>query len=58
MTAWFTSDPKGEEAMQKRIPLKRPGKLDDLGMLAIFLASGASDYMTGQTLYLDGGETL
>jgi NAD(P)-dependent dehydrogenase (short-subunit alcohol dehydrogenase family) len=58
MTAWFSSDPKGEESMIKRIPLKRQGRLEELGMLAIFLASGASDYMTGQTLYLDGGETL
>jgi len=58
MTAWFANDPKGEESMLKRIPLKRQGKLEELGMLAIFLASNASDYMTGQTLYLDGGETL
>ena len=45
---------------QKRldsIPLGREGKLRDLGILATYLASPASDFMTGQTIYLDGGMT-
>ncbi|MFQ5997582.1 MAG: SDR family NAD(P)-dependent oxidoreductase, partial [Dehalococcoidales bacterium] len=39
------------------IPLGRHGELRELGMLAVYLASPASDYMTGQTIYLDGGLT-
>jgi len=37
------------------IPLGRHGEPRELGMLAVYLASPASDYMTGQTIYLDGG---
>lgn len=40
------------------VPLKRAGKLREVGYLALYLASPASDYMTGQTLYLDGGLSL
>jgi NAD(P)-dependent dehydrogenase (short-subunit alcohol dehydrogenase family) len=37
------------------VPLQRPGRLREVGLLALYLASDASDYMTGQTLLLDGG---
>jgi len=40
------------------VPLLREGRLREVGLLALYLASPASDYMTGQTLYLDGGLTL
>ncbi len=40
------------------VPLRREGRLREVGLLAVYLASAASDYMTGQTLYLDGGLTL
>ena len=43
---------------KKAIPLGRTGKLQEVGYLALYLASAASDYMTGQTLYLDGGLSL
>jgi NAD(P)-dependent dehydrogenase (short-subunit alcohol dehydrogenase family) len=43
---------------QKTVPLQREGRLREVGLLAIYLASAAADYMTGQTLYLDGGMTL
>ncbi|MGD9827714.1 MAG: SDR family NAD(P)-dependent oxidoreductase [Hyphomicrobiaceae bacterium] len=43
------------ERARKIVPLGRAGRLREVGMLALYLASGASDYMTGQTLLLDGG---
>ena len=43
--------------LSDRIPLKRPGKPDDLEGAVVFLASDASEYVTGQTLLIDGGIT-
>jgi NAD(P)-dependent dehydrogenase (short-subunit alcohol dehydrogenase family) len=40
---------------QQTVPLQRPGRLREVGLLALYLASAASDYMTGQTILLDGG---
>jgi hypothetical protein len=41
------------------VNLQREGRLREVDLLAaVHLASSASDYMTGQTLYLDGGLTL
>jgi gluconate 5-dehydrogenase len=41
--------------LSDRIPLKRPGKPSDLRGAVVFLASEASQYITGQTLLIDGG---
>jgi gluconate 5-dehydrogenase len=40
-----------------RIPLGRIGEVKDVVGIAIFLASEASDFVTGQTIYIDGGHT-
>lgn len=40
---------------EQTVPLGRAGKLREVGFLALYLASAASDYMTGQTILLDGG---
>jgi NAD(P)-dependent dehydrogenase (short-subunit alcohol dehydrogenase family) len=41
----------------ERIPLKRPGQPNDLDGAVVFLASDASQYVTGQTMLVDGGIT-
>ena len=40
---------------EQTVPLGRVGQLREVGLLALYLASAASDYMTGQTILLDGG---
>jgi gluconate 5-dehydrogenase len=40
-----------------RIPLKRPGTPKDLDGAVVFLASDAAEYVTGQTILVDGGIT-
>jgi gluconate 5-dehydrogenase len=42
----------------KRTPAGRWGQPDDLAGLAVYLASSASDYMTGQMLLVDGGMSV
>jgi gluconate 5-dehydrogenase len=43
------------EYLCDRIPVKRPGRPEDLDAAVVFLASEASRYVTGQTLLVDGG---
>ena len=45
------------ENMLDRIPIGRLGDVDDLMGGLIYLSSPASDFMTGQTIYIDGGYT-
>jgi NAD(P)-dependent dehydrogenase (short-subunit alcohol dehydrogenase family) len=55
MTTKEHETPELKEQMFRPIPLVRPGELREVGLLVLFLASDASDYITGQTIYLDGG---
>jgi len=41
-----------------KIPLRRLADPDEVGPLVVYLASPASEFMTGQTIYLDGGQTV
>jgi NAD(P)-dependent dehydrogenase (short-subunit alcohol dehydrogenase family) len=50
--------PAVQEAMSKVIPMRRVGFPDDIKGLALFLASPASAYITGQQFTIDGGWTL
>lgn len=60
---WFPTKMSGgliqkfEEKMLEGIPLHRFGRPEDIKGAALFLASPASDYVTGQTIVVDGGET-
>lgn len=51
----LSDDPAFDEWLRKRTPAGRWGKLEDLHGSAVFLASAASDFVNGQTLYVDGG---
>ncbi len=55
LTAKLFDDDKVIRALAKQTIIGRNGELSDLHGLVIFLASHASDYITGQTVYLDGG---
>ncbi len=60
---WYLTDvsrpvfenPERNKAITARIPLGRWGDPKDLGGIAVFLASDASDYITGQVIFVDGG---
>ena len=64
---WFATDmsapafapdnPKVAERLLRDIPMRRTGNAEEIGPLAVYLASAASDFMTGQTLFLDGGHS-
>ncbi len=45
------------EQRKRDVPLGRVGKLREVGLLALYLATDASNCMTGQVLALDGGVT-
>ena len=59
-TGWLSDEEISFEEAQKDplvryIPVKQKGKPMDLGGLVVYLASDASDYMTGHILFVDGG---
>ncbi|MCR8655950.1 SDR family NAD(P)-dependent oxidoreductase [Paenibacillus endoradicis] len=53
---WAEKNPEYYQGMLSKIPMRRLGELeDDIGRVAVFLASEDSDYITGQTIMVDGG---
>src|SRR5574341_143892 len=54
--AWST--PEAYNALMTLVPYKRIGEAEDIGHAAVWLASDAADYVTGTSLYIDGGMTL
>lgn len=55
MTAGMLKDPKQAEALVSRAPLKRAGKPEEIASMIAYMASDESSYMTGATVYIDGG---
>ena len=53
----LVNDPAFDEWLKKRTPAGRWGKPEDLHGVVVFLASSASDFINGQTLFVDGGIT-
>ena len=58
MTVPHLTRPEVEREMLRQTPLRRLGEPQDLVGTAIFLASAASDFVTGQNIVVDGGVTL
>ena len=54
--AWDT--PAAEKKLLELIPYGRVGVVEDIGKAAVWLASDDSEYVTGTTLFVDGGMTL
>ena len=62
---WFVTDMNAEAFADQRtrdrllrdVPARRTGRVEEIGPLLVYLASAASDFMTGQTVFLDGGHT-
>jgi glucose 1-dehydrogenase len=50
--------PESYQALLQLVPYQRLGEGEDVGRAAVWLASDEADYVTGVTLYVDGGMTL
>ncbi|WGH79947.1 SDR family NAD(P)-dependent oxidoreductase [Jannaschia ovalis] len=55
MMAAVNADPAAFDRAMSRTPLKRPGTAREIGDVVAFLASSKASYVTGETVYVDGG---
>lgn len=57
----FSTEEMADERIRNlilsKIPMRRLGEPEEVGSLAVYLASPGSEFLTGQTIYLDGGQT-
>lgn len=57
LNADVRADPDAAERIVRSVPARRMGRADEFGPWVVLLASPASDYMTGETVTIDGGLT-
>jgi NAD(P)-dependent dehydrogenase (short-subunit alcohol dehydrogenase family) len=57
MNAAALDDPQVGPKIVNRIPLRRPGKPEEIGGLAVYLASDEASFVTGEVYFISGGET-
>lgn len=55
---WFRERPELKQQFESQVPMGRLGEPDELGPLALYLASEASSYVTGAVFVIDGGYTI
>lgn len=58
MTKSYLADESGRRVLLEKTPVGRIGKPEDIAYAAVYLASSESDFVTGQTLVVDGGWTI
>ena len=58
MNVDILEDEEKRKDEENKIPMHRIGEPNEIGKVALFLASGAASYITGTTIYVDGGLTL
>ena len=51
------SDPKSMQDLLEKIPLKRIGEPEDIAGMVVVLVSDVASYVTGRTIFVDGGMT-
>ncbi len=56
MNTHFFASEVGQKIIKKNIPMNRLGQMKDMKGLAVYLASSASDFMTGSCIIIDGGQ--
>jgi len=55
MMAGVNANPKAMDMVMSRTPLKRVGDVREIADVVAFLASKKASYITGETIYVDGG---